>query len=275
MIFAALCLCLQSGAEPQELLDRTIALDVAGASLEEFAAAAGEAALCRIAVSHEVYEKAIVGAAQPITLRAHGRTLRSVLREVLRTRGLTVAWRDQQLTIVPAAAGEEFEPRVYDVGDVLGRIRGFWNVARPHPAPFLDPWQYLPNGEFRMFPQSALVPDPQIGIVQWGDVLDVRPIVTADRRYVILEARPTHADLQSIETVEVPFGNFMSTTVEPEILEKAKAEALPELIVAQTPDLDWTQGAISRIGSRLVINQTPSGHCRIGRLLEDLRTITP
>jgi Flp pilus assembly secretin CpaC/tetratricopeptide (TPR) repeat protein len=42
---------------------------------------------------------------------------------------------------------------------------------------------------------ATLIADPQISVVQDGIVLDVRPIVSADKRFVILELRPTVAQL--------------------------------------------------------------------------------
>lgn len=43
--------------------------------------------------------------------------------------------------------------------------------------------------------QSAYIADPVIGTVQTGVVLDVRPIISNDRKYITLELRPTVASL--------------------------------------------------------------------------------
>ena len=43
--------------------------------------------------------------------------------------------------------------------------------------------------------ENAAIGDPEIGTVQDGVVLDVRPVVSADRRYVTLELRPTLANV--------------------------------------------------------------------------------
>lgn len=48
--------------------------------------------------------------------------------------------------------------------------------------------------------ENAAIGDPEIATIQDGVVLDVRPVVSADRRYVTLELRPTLADV-TITTV--------------------------------------------------------------------------
>jgi type II secretory pathway component GspD/PulD (secretin) len=44
--------------------------------------------------------------------------------------------------------------------------------------------------------QAASIADPIISVVEDGVILDVRPVVSADRRFVTLEVRPTVAELQ-------------------------------------------------------------------------------
>ncbi|MEX1025635.1 MAG: hypothetical protein WD226_11225 [Planctomycetota bacterium] len=44
--------------------------------------------------------------------------------------------------------------------------------------------------------QAASIADPIISVVQDGVILDVRPVVSADRRFITLELRPTVATLQ-------------------------------------------------------------------------------
>lgn len=43
--------------------------------------------------------------------------------------------------------------------------------------------------------QAALIADPQVGVLSDGIVLDVRPTISHDRRYITLELRPTVASL--------------------------------------------------------------------------------
>ncbi len=48
--------------------------------------------------------------------------------------------------------------------------------------------------------------DPVIGILTYGVVLDVRPIVSNDRKYVTLELRPSLAQLQALRTIDINTG---------------------------------------------------------------------
>jgi type II secretory pathway component GspD/PulD (secretin) len=53
--------------------------------------------------------------------------------------------------------------------------------------------------------QAASIADPQIAVIQDGVILDVRPIVSADRRFITLELRPTVAELKR------PIQNFQTS----------------------------------------------------------------
>lgn len=52
--------------------------------------------------------------------------------------------------------------------------------------------------------------DPEIGYVMTGIVFDVRPIVSADRKYVTLELRPTVSQLQSMRSVPAVAGTTLN-----------------------------------------------------------------
>lgn len=54
--------------------------------------------------------------------------------------------------------------------------------------------------------QSAYIADPVIGTIQTGLVLDVRPIISNDRKYITLELRPTLANLVSKEKFTTSLG---------------------------------------------------------------------
>lgn len=54
--------------------------------------------------------------------------------------------------------------------------------------------------------QSAYIADPVIGTIQSGVVLDVRPIISNDRKYITLELRPTIATLMEFRTFETTLG---------------------------------------------------------------------
>ncbi len=53
--------------------------------------------------------------------------------------------------------------------------------------------------------QSAAVANPVVDVVRDGVVLDVRPVVSADRKYITMELRPTVMELQ------LPIPNFVTT----------------------------------------------------------------
>ncbi len=54
--------------------------------------------------------------------------------------------------------------------------------------------------------QSAYIADPVIGTIQSGVVLDVRPIISNDRKYITLELRPTVATLMSFRDFKTSLG---------------------------------------------------------------------
>lgn len=63
--------------------------------------------------------------------------------------------------------------------------------------------------------QAASIADPQIDIIQDGAILDVRPVVSADRKFVKLELRPTLASLRlPIESRVVGVGNGTPVTIQ-------------------------------------------------------------
>jgi type II secretory pathway component GspD/PulD (secretin)/tetratricopeptide (TPR) repeat protein len=63
--------------------------------------------------------------------------------------------------------------------------------------------------------QAASIADPQISVIQDGAILDVRPVVSADRKFVKLELRPTLATLKlPIEQRVVGVGNGTPVTIQ-------------------------------------------------------------
>jgi tetratricopeptide (TPR) repeat protein len=62
---------------------------------------------------------------------------------------------------------------------------------------------------------GASIADPIIAVVEEGVVLDVRPVVSADRRYITLELRPTVATLQRpIRTFTTGLANLTPVTIQ-------------------------------------------------------------
>ena len=71
--------------------------------------------------------------------------------------------------------------------------------------------------------QGASIADPIVNVVEDGVVLDMRPVVSADRRFVTLELRPTVATLQRpIAEITTTLGAASSVTIQ-----------LPELEIAR------------------------------------------
>jgi type II secretory pathway component GspD/PulD (secretin)/tetratricopeptide (TPR) repeat protein len=63
--------------------------------------------------------------------------------------------------------------------------------------------------------QAASIADPIISVVQDGVILDVRPVVSADRRFIMMELRPTVATLQRpIQEVATTLGSQNSVTIQ-------------------------------------------------------------
>jgi type II secretory pathway component GspD/PulD (secretin) len=67
--------------------------------------------------------------------------------------------------------------------------------------------------------QAASIADPIVNVIQDGVVLDVRPVVSADRRFITLELRPTIAALKRpIAEVITTLGSQNSVTIQlPEV----------------------------------------------------------
>lgn len=67
--------------------------------------------------------------------------------------------------------------------------------------------------------QGASIADPIIDVIQDGVILDVRPVVSADRRFITLELRPTIANLQRpIRERATTLGSQNSVTIQlPEV----------------------------------------------------------
>lgn len=67
--------------------------------------------------------------------------------------------------------------------------------------------------------QGASIADPIVNVVQDGVVLDVRPVVSADRRFITLELRPTIATLKRpMREVVTTLGSQNSVTIQlPEV----------------------------------------------------------
>lgn len=61
--------------------------------------------------------------------------------------------------------------------------------------------------------QSAYIADPQMGTLQTGIVLDIRPTISNDRKYITLEVRPTITSLEALTPFTTTLGGAQSVTL--------------------------------------------------------------
>lgn len=95
-----------------------------------------------------------------------------------------------------------------------------FNTQRSHVM-FLTQVAYIQDYEPQVSTLAAAY-DPIIGILTHGVVLDVRPIVSNDRKYVTLELRPSLAQLQTMRTVNIRPGLNILLQLPWVVLQKAE-----------------------------------------------------
>ncbi len=95
-----------------------------------------------------------------------------------------------------------------------------FNTQRSHVM-FLTQLAYIQDYEPQVSTLAAAY-DPIIGILTHGVVLDVRPIVSNDRKYVTLELRPALAQLQVMRTVNIRPGLNILLQLPWVVLQKAE-----------------------------------------------------
>jgi type II secretory pathway component GspD/PulD (secretin) len=95
-----------------------------------------------------------------------------------------------------------------------------FNTQRSHVM-FLTQIAYIQDYEPQVSTLAAAY-DPIIGILTHGVVLDVRPIVSNDRKYVTLELRPALAQLQTMRTVNIRPGLNILLQLPWVVLQKAE-----------------------------------------------------
>jgi len=82
---------------------------------------------------------------------------------------------------------------------------------------------------------NAVIADPVIGTVQEGVVLDVRPIISADRKYITLELQPTVAVENAINEEDI---NLASSTQDENVQDE---EVDNQKVTIQLPDLQMVR----------------------------------
>ena len=95
-----------------------------------------------------------------------------------------------------------------------------FNTQRSHVM-FLTQIAYIQDYEPQVSTLAAAY-DPIMGILTSGVVLDVRPIVSNDRKYVTLEMRPSMAELQVMRTVSIRPGLNILLQLPYVVLQKAE-----------------------------------------------------
>jgi tetratricopeptide (TPR) repeat protein len=95
-----------------------------------------------------------------------------------------------------------------------------FNTQRSHVM-FLTQIAYIQDYEPQVSTLAAAY-DPIMGILTSGVVLDVRPIVSNDRKYVTLEMRPALAELQVMRTVSIRPGLNILLQLPYVVLQKAE-----------------------------------------------------
>jgi type II secretory pathway component GspD/PulD (secretin)/tetratricopeptide (TPR) repeat protein len=106
--------------------------------------------------------------------------------------GLQMQWtylNDLQLEMILTAVSKSERVELVTAPRIL-----VFNTARSNLA-VMNQVAYVQDFDVEIA-QAASIADPLIDVVEDGVILDVRPVVSADRRFVTLEVRPTVAELQ-------------------------------------------------------------------------------
>ena len=121
--------------------------------------------------------------------------------------GLAVQWTylsSMQVEMILRAVSKSERAEIVTAPRVL-----IFNTARSNIA-VMNQVAYVQD-----FAQAASIADPIIGVVQDGVILDVRPVVSADRRFILMELRPTVANLQRpIQEISTTLGSQNSVTIQ-------------------------------------------------------------
>jgi Flp pilus assembly secretin CpaC/tetratricopeptide (TPR) repeat protein len=140
--------------------------------------------------------------------------------------GLSFQWtflNDLELELILRAVSKSQRVQLVTTPKVL-----VFNTARASLS-VLNQVAYVQDYDVQIA-QGASIADPIINVVQDGVVLDVRPVVWADRRFITLEVRPTVATLRR------------------PIVQRSTALGSPNPVTIQLPELE-----ISRVRTTLPI----------------------
>ncbi len=113
-------------------------------------------------------------------------------RNLSNTGGLTAAWSwldDLQLQTILRAVEKRS-----DVQLVNGQQLSVLNAQRAHVA-IINQTSYVKDYEVEVA-QASFIADPKVDVIQDGVSLDVRPVISFDRKHITLNLQPTVAELQ-------------------------------------------------------------------------------
>jgi type II secretory pathway component GspD/PulD (secretin) len=140
--------------------------------------------------------------------------------------GLQFQWtflNDLQLEMILTAVSKSERVELVTAPRIL-----VFNTARSNLA-VMNQVAYVQDFDVEIA-QAASIADPIISVVEDGVILDVRPVVSADRRFITLELRPTVAELQRpIQTFTTSLGvSGNSVTIQlPEVEKQLVRTAIP------------------------------------------------
>jgi len=125
--------------------------------------------------------------------------------------GLSFQWtylNDLQMEMILRAVSKSERTELVTAPRVL-----VFNTARANIA-VMNQVAYVQDFNVEIA-QAASIADPIINVVQDGVILDVRPVVSADRRFIMMELRPTVATLRRpIREVATTLGSQNSVTIQ-------------------------------------------------------------
>ncbi|MGE3166409.1 MAG: hypothetical protein AB7O52_16010 [Planctomycetota bacterium] len=143
-------------------------------------------------------------------------------------RGLTLqaTWLDPfQINAIVRASVEESQSRIVTAPRVTASNGQRVYVSVITQRAYIQDYELVSGGTGLVVQEVA---DPVIGTFQDGVILDVQPVISADRKYITLDVRPTIASLVNgvISTVEISLGSITQAAQQVEI-------DLPEISLQQ------------------------------------------
>jgi type II secretory pathway component GspD/PulD (secretin) len=77
-----------------------------------------------------------------------------------------------------------------------------YNGQRANAA-FVEQIAYIHDYDIVVTGEDDGTPDPQLKVMNVGNIIDVRPIVSSDRKYITMEVRPSNTELERFETTQI------------------------------------------------------------------------